>query len=516
MTLINRKMKDLLLQLVPKYRQLSDDFFSGRISPIQYMGASGSFGSYAERGGQTAMLRLRFIAGAISHDQLAYLADCIETHAIQKIHFTSGQALQFHHLSGPEVLDIYAEALEHDVFGTASGGSHFSSIAADPLRGIDPAETFDISPYVRAAAAYRLAVFPTLRLPRKFKIAFTASRRNETHATFKDLGFVWDGNGGFDVYAAGGLGPRPQMGLCLARHTEPSQCLYYLDAMLQLFSEHGNYEAHARARSRYLLLTLGEEEFRRLFTEYLEKAWEKELDIMPEPGVAAPGAMPPVVQADSRIQPQKQDGLYYIHYQLRGGLPKKEVFTALLRYLATCPEAAGRLGMDSSFYAINLRPDEAARALAIIAGDTAKDDFHASVACIGATTCQMGIRDAQACLTALLQALDADDVATRYLPQLHISGCHFSCGGHQAGSIGLRGALKIVDKHPYPAYVVSAGGSSRLGQEAFGEEIATLKEEDLPRFFTALAAVLEEAGQPFRDWYPAHQKHLAALVQTFE
>lgn len=122
----------------------------------------------------------------------------------------------------------------------------------------------------------------------------------------------------------------------------------------------------------------------------------------------------------------------------------------------------------------------------------------------------MGIRDAQACLTALLQALDADDVATRYLPQLHISG------GHQAGSIGLRGALKIVDKHPYPAYVVSAGGSSRLGQEAFGEEIATLKEEDLPRFFTALAAVLEEAGQPFRDWYPAHQKHLSALAQTFE
>ena len=237
---------------------------------------------------------------------------------------------------------------------------------------------------------------------------------------------------------------------------------------------------------------------------------------MPEPGVAAPGAMPPVVQADSRIQPQKQDGLYYIHYQPRGGLPKKEVFTALLRYVSTCPEAAGRLGMDSSFYAINLRPDEAARALAIIDGDTAKDAFHASVACIGATTCQMGIRDAQACLTALLQALDASGVATRYLPQLHISGCHFSCGGHQAGRIGLRGALKIVDKHPYPAYVVSAGGNSHLGQEAFGEEVATLKEETLPPFFTALAAVLEEARQPFTDWYPRHIAEFTALARSFE
>ena len=40
---------------------------------------------------------------------------------------------------------------------------------------------------------------------RKLKVGFSNGPANETHATFRDLGFVGREDGNFDVYSAGGL-----------------------------------------------------------------------------------------------------------------------------------------------------------------------------------------------------------------------------------------------------------------------------------------------------------------------
>ena len=48
------------------------------------------------------------------------------------------------------------------------------------------------------------------------------------HTTFKDLGFNLTKYNTFDVYACGGLGPNPRMGIPVAHDVQPEDVLYYV------------------------------------------------------------------------------------------------------------------------------------------------------------------------------------------------------------------------------------------------------------------------------------------------
>ena len=114
-------------------------------------------------------------------------------------------------------------------------------------------------PTAQAVNDYLLAQVREIRLPRKLKVGFSNGPANETHATFRDLGFVACADGTFDVYCAGGLGANPKMGVLVDTGVAPRNVLYDVCAMVKTFQEHGNYENRARARTRYLQETLGED-----------------------------------------------------------------------------------------------------------------------------------------------------------------------------------------------------------------------------------------------------------------
>ncbi len=92
-----------------------------------------------------------------------------------------------------------------------------------PLSGVDPQEAFDVLPYAARVGEYLLSIVNKYTLPRKLKVAFTNSSRNEAHATFRDLGFVANPDHTFDVYCAGGLGNNPRMGVRVGEHVAPKQ-----------------------------------------------------------------------------------------------------------------------------------------------------------------------------------------------------------------------------------------------------------------------------------------------------
>ena len=98
-------------------------------------------------------------------------------------------------------------------------------------------------PYARAAEDYLLGLLGKVKLPRKLKVAFSNSRDNMTHATFRDLGFVATPQWKFDVYSAGGLGREPRMGVLVAEGIEPAKILYYIKAMVDT-----GRRAHATCR----------------------------------------------------------------------------------------------------------------------------------------------------------------------------------------------------------------------------------------------------------------------------
>lgn len=518
MITISEETKKTFQDRYPEFEDACQAFFRQELPAGQYKGISGKYGSYAERGGKSGMLRMRFSGGRVTKDQIAFLARAIDTYHVQLAHFTTAQAIQYHKMDGPSILSLYKECLDHGIYCIGGGGDNPRNITASPLRGVDPKEFFDVSPYVDAAASFILTLIPELHLPRKYKIAFSNGTDNESHATFKDLGFLAKKNGTFDVYAAGGLGAaNPRLGVKVGEDVAPTKILYYIDAFAQMFMAHGDYKNRARARSRFMPVNLGDEEFCKTFQTFLKQSQEKDLSFIPQEYVVAKKAPSSAKPNIARIHSQKQDNLYYVEYHPLGGTPDMAVFKKALQFLSDVEDAELRLNTDESLYAVNLTAEEAIAFAAITEEDTAKNTFEKSVCCIGAAICQQGLRDSHGMWLRTVKALRGSGVDTSYLPKLHISGCPSSCAAQQIGAIGLRGAAKKVDGDMKPAFTVFAGGTyATPTQERFGAQIGVITEDNIPALLTALAETLKTKGQTFDEWYGAHTDEFASLVSSFE
>lgn len=518
MTAISEKTKEAFIDSYPEFEKACHAFFRQELAPNIYKGISGKFGSYAERGAKSGMIRLRFPGGRITRDQIHYLSTAMQQHDLQYVHFTTGQTIQFHHLSGETILTMYKECFDHGIYCIGGGGDNPRNITASPLRGIDPKEYFDISPYVNAASDYALTLIPQLHLPRKYKIGFSNGTDNEGHATFKDLGFLAKENGLFDVYAAGGLGAgNPRLGLKVGENVEPKDILYYVDAFGQIFMAYGDYEHRAKARSRFMPTHLGDKEFYTIFQTYLAESRKKDLDITPEyTKITKEGSAAAASPENPRIHPQRQSGLYYAEYHPIAGTPDRAVFFKVLQYLTHTEGTEIRLNTDETMYIINLTIQEAEEIARLTQSDAAANAFEKSVCCIGASICQQGLRDSHGMLTRLVHELRKDGVPTDVLPQIHISGCPSSCGTHQIGSLGFRGAAKKTAAGMKPAFAVFTGGAYKATQESLGEQAGVITEDAIPAFLTALCHVLEDSGQSFTDWHAGHAEEFTVLLSQFE
>lgn len=112
MTQISETAKEKLRSQFPVFQEAARAFYAKELAPGKYKGTSGKFGSYGERGANSSMLRLRFSGGAISQAHMAFLAQAIDKYHITLAHFTTGEALQLHHLQEQEVLGLYQDCLK--------------------------------------------------------------------------------------------------------------------------------------------------------------------------------------------------------------------------------------------------------------------------------------------------------------------------------------------------------------------------------------------------------------------
>ena len=213
------------------------------------------------------------------------------------------------------------------------------------------------------------------------------------------MGFIAQPDGTFRLYIAGGLGNNHRMGVLAVESLPASDVLYAIRAMIDVFCAHGNYENRAKSRTRYLQETLGAEELCRLFNEALAaRKAEGGLDLDLTPAAVTKTGEGSLT--DARAIPQKQAGLYAVVYHPIGGILPTDKPAELAALLGDMPAAECRVAPNETLYVINLTADEARRVLAATA-DGAKTVFETSVACIGASICQQGVRDSQGALHAL-------------------------------------------------------------------------------------------------------------------
>lgn len=506
----------------PLYRRLAADidcfeaaaqaFTQGELDKKAYKGISGGFGSYAQRDPAKHMLRLRMVGGHVTKEKLRFIAESVERWGITRLKLTTCQTVQLHDLPAGALGPLMRAALEAGIVTRGGGGDHPRSIMVSPLSGVEQGEYFDVRPWAETANAYLLSRMLDLHMPRKLKVAFANGPKNETHATFRDLGFLAQADGTFRVYCAGGLGPNPKMGVLVAEQAQPQDVAYYIDAMLRVFTAFGNYDNRARARTRYLQDTLGPEGLKAEFAKALQEARKEDLTEHCLPTVV--DKQPDGQAAGPRVIAQKQPGLYAVSYHPIGGLLPPELPRALCETIREMPAVEVRIGPDETLYVINLAGREVPAVLAATQGG-AETLFETSVACIGAAVCQQGVRDSQKLLRTLVEAARQAGFADGVLPRVHISGCPSSCGTHQVGTLGLVGGVKLVDKAPQPAFSVLLYGEAAAGRERFGTPLGAMLEEDLPAFFTALGNAVAAGNTTFAAWLPGHEEALRALAAPY-
>ena len=325
------------------------------------------------------------------------------------------------------------------------------------------------------------------------------------------MGFVAKENQTFDVYAAGGLGIKPKMGVCVAKDVEPSKILYYIKTMIDVFTEHGNYTNRAASRTRFLQDTLGVEGFINVYQEKLAHNLENEkLDINVKAEVINKTGDGEI--SNPRIIKQKQKGLFAVSYHPIGGNPKPEFFKNIYEVISNMKDVKLRISPDQGVYVINLTAAEAQKVLESTK-DGASTLFERSTACIGATICQVGIGKSQALLDACIERVRQENFKDGVLPAIHISGCPSSCSAHQIGRLGFRGGKKPTQDGPKFAFAVYEDGQELLGAENFGKEMGVIVEDDIPEFLVDIGKEVTSLGiryEEYRKEYPENLGKLAA------
>ena len=508
---MNQELKEIFRKDIEIFAEKIRAFEAGEIDRKTYKSISGGFGSYAQREGGH-MLRLPMAGGRLTKERLRFLAESVEKYGISRMKLTICQTVQLHNLSADETVELMKNALNAGIVTRGAGGDFPRNAMASPLSGVEQGEYFDVLPCAEMTAEHLQGLIPTIHLPRKLKVAFSNSPQNKTHATFRDLGFAAREDGKFDVYLAGGLGPGAKMGVKAAEAVEPECVLVCVDAMILVFTEFGNYENRAWSRSRFLQDRLGVEGIKAEFAKALVKTMETSEKLSVQ--VRRVEKVSNGTFKGERVIPQKQKGLYTVCYHPVGGVLPVDKPRRIYQTIKDMSEVECRISPDGTLYIINLAVLEVPAVLEATM-DSAVMPFERSVCCIGASICQHGMRDSQALLTEMIEAVRKAKLPANALPRVHISGCPSSCGTQQVGTMGFQGGVKRVDGEMKPAFAVFLGGKEKQGEERMGEPIGFMIQERIPEFMVEMGRMVVDSGMSFEEWIEKKEREFMALAERY-
>jgi len=460
-------------------------------------------GIYEQRKDGAFMVRIRCPGGSVTPGQLLAVAKLSKRHGSGLIHLTTRQELQVHDVALGELPAFLKGLFDAGLSTRGGGGNTVRNIMASPDSGIARGEAFDVLPHAILLTERLLSEPDSFTLPRKFKIAFSNSPGDSAHAAFNDLGFIAtikDGEKGFRVYVAGGMGRKPAAGKLLHEFVPESQICAVAETVKALFGKYGNRKNRHAARLRFLWNTLGEEGFRKLYSKAFEEAVKTQdaqkcdhRALSNAPKVS--GLTPVKPQGDefvawkSRfVSHQKQMGLYSILAPVFLGKIDARNAEMLADFLRGFGENVLRLTLDQNFLIRNI-PEEflgnVFNFLKLIFPLAVKPRFYGnSIACAGADTCKLGFCLSRSALAAVHDKLNATGIPLDELGdfKLNISGCPNSCGAHLLADLGFFGKARLNGQSLYPAYGVVAGAAAHGGNPRFADTIGEVSARDLPGF----------------------------------
>ena len=511
--------KTILLSEIDKFRVIGQSFKNKEINAAEFKKHSGGMGVYAHRGGNEFMVRLRIPSGITNVRELKLVYDFAKKYNLEGVHLTTRQAIQLHGMDIDEICDLMRDAIDLNIFTRGAGGNFPRNVALSPLSGVDKEEVFDVTPYALAVGNHFLRKIYTYKLPRKFKVSFSSSYKDEGHCTIQDLGFMAinkDGKDMFKVYAGGGLGMNPRKAIVIEEAIEPKEVLYYVEAMTNFFINEGDYNNKARARIRYLVEKLGEDVFRDKLKDYVAVEKEKsELELHLHPQLINKAGIS-IDTEDKRLVEQKQEGLYSVYVHPLGGQLKLSQLKTIIDLVDTMEDIDIRLTMTEGLYIRNLNGEEAKKVLEGTKDMTLKTRIDASVSCIGIPVCQMGRCNSQGLLQNIIEYFNKEGYTSDVLPRVHISGCPNSCAVHEIGEIGFMGIKKMVEGKPSDALQLFVGGEVEEGKTVLAETLGDFLPERIPEFLYELSKKVEASGIEFHRYIQDKEEELQAFIDEYK
>ncbi|MGI8631494.1 MAG: nitrite/sulfite reductase, partial [Solirubrobacterales bacterium] len=420
-----------------------------------------------------------------------------------KGHITTRQNIQYHHIplaDAHEALRVLGEAKLSSREGC---GNTVRNVTGDPWAGILEGEPFDPTPYAAAYVRYFVRNELTQLMPRKSKVAFTASDEDRAITGIHDLGFLprireVDGEQvkGFEVRVGGGTSIMPRVAPTIYDFVSTDDYLKVAEACYRIYNRQDWLRQNrARARIKVLVDKIGAEEFRRQVDEELEGNWVAERDHDPEwrtleldeaqtaPPAPANAASPNGDRsafdrfvAQNTIA-QRQDGYRAVEVKVtRGDLDGRQ-FRGLGQIMRDFSGGHARTTVQQNIVLRWVREEalyDVWRALGELGlGDSGADTITDVVSCPGTDSCKLGITSSMGLNRAVAERLESMKIDDPLTERIHVkmSGCPNGCSQHHIANIGFYGASIKVGDHTIPAYVPHIGGTYAGGEVKMGERL---------------------------------------------
>jgi sulfite reductase (NADPH) hemoprotein beta-component len=491
----------LVDERVAQFRDQTRRFLSGELSEEEFRPLRLRNGLYIQR--FAPMLRVSIPYGLLSTTQLRMLAHIARSYDRNYGHFTTRQNIQYNWPPLERVPDILADLASVEMHAIQTSGNCIRNITADHLAGVAPDELADPRPYCEIIRQWATLNPEFSYLPRKFKIAVTASPADRAAVEIHDVGVRLrrgpDGEIGFEILAGGGLGRTPILGKLIRSFLPQADLLAYLEAILRVYNRHGRRDNIHKARIKILVRALGAEEFTRQVEQEFEASrefaprlephevermrgffapppYQTLPDLTPEIGSVSSGA--PAYDAWLRYNTRRHKiagyRIVFVSLKKHGEAPGDMTDAQM--------DALAQLADRVSFGMVRTTHDQN-----LVLADVPQSQLSQlwrELDALGLATPNIGTLTDMICCPGLdfcsLANAGSIDVAKQiharfddldYLYDLgpieiKMSGCMNACGHHHIGHIGILG----VDKHGKEWYQITIGGSS-TGPAALGEVI---------------------------------------------
>ena len=481
-----------------------DEFIHRDLAEEQFIGFRLKQGVYGQRQPDVQMIRVKLPFGGVTPDQMDAFAEIAEHFApLGKGHITTRQNFQFHHVPLPEAAKAIRLMSKAGLSTREACGNTVRNVSGDPWAGVTPDELFDPTPYVGAFVRYFVRNEVCQLLPRKFKVAFTATDEDRAVTGIHDLGFLprqrqVNGNTeyGFEMRTGGGTSIMPRVAYTLYEFVPFDEYLKVTEAILRIFNRQEDLRANrARARIKFMIDRIGIDDFRAQVDEELKGDWVGERDFDPTPLMfdheeEANAPAPPVSYSSpngdrsefeqwvaSNVLPQKQDGFSTAQVRvIRGDLSPRQ-FRGLAQIMRDFTGGYARTSIQQNFVLRWVRNESLydvwMRLKELELGAAGAHEITDVVSCPGTDSCKLGITSSMGLNTAVRERLEEMEIDDPLTKQIHVkmSGCPNGCSQHHIANIGFYGAsMKVGDRH-LPAYIAHLGGQYEGGTVKMGKRV---------------------------------------------